>query len=115
MRQLRLSRPAQNDLDEIWLYTYGLYGFDQAEAYDALLWQALVDIQEEPDRPSSRVQPELGAHVRKYHISLSKKRSESGIGSPRHVVFYTLEFDDEVFVIRILKDDMDAGRHIIVE
>lgn len=111
-RQLRLSKSAQLDKDEIWLYTANTYNLEQADAYDKLLVQALRDIRTEPERPSSRKYPALGPEVRGYHISLSKKRSGARIRSPRHVVFYTLEFEDETIVLRILKDDMDARRHL---
>lgn len=112
MRRLRLSEPASNDIDHIWWYMYDRYGMEQADAYDTLLWQALEDIEENPGRPTSRPEPEIGPNVRSYHISLSKKRSGTRIGKPRHVVFYTLEYEDEIFVMRIIKDDMDAQRHL---
>lgn len=112
MRRLRLSEPASNDIDHIWWYTYDRYGIEQADDYDTLLWQALEDIEENPDRSTSRPEPGIGPNVRSYHISLSKKRSGTHIGKPRHVVFYTLEYEDEIFVMRIIKDDMDAQRHL---
>lgn len=111
MRHLRLSDTARSDLERIWWYTYERYGMEQAEAYDTLLWQALEDIEEDPGRPTSRPESGMGPGVRSYHISLSRKRSGARIGKPRHVVFYTLEFEDEIFVMRIIKDDMDAPRH----
>lgn len=112
MRHLRLSEPARRDMEGIWWYTYDRYGMKQAEAYETLLWQAIEDIEEDPSRPTSRLEPELGPMVRSYPIALSKKRSGTRIGTPRHVVFYTLEFEDELFVMRIIKDDMDALRHL---
>ncbi len=112
MRHLRLSEPARSDLESVWWYTYDRYGLNQAEAYDTLLWQALEYIEEDPSRPTSRLEPELGPHVRSYHIALSKKRSGTHIGKPRHLVLYTLEFENEIFVMRILKDNMDAPRHL---
>ena len=110
--RLRLSPQAQIDRDAVWAYTASRYAFDQADAYDRLLGQALKDLCEEPERPSSRPHPEFGPTVRSYHIALSKKRSGSRIGTPRHVVFYSLEFEGVVFVMRIIKDDMDAQKHI---
>lgn len=100
------------DREAIWLYTARRYDFEQADAYDLLLGQALQDIAENPERPTSRMHPEFGPDVRSYHISLSKKRSGTRIGKPRHVMFYTLEFEDVVFVMRIIKDDMDTRLHL---
>lgn len=115
MRYLRLSRPAQADLDTIWQYTYERYGIEQAEAYDTLLWQALEDLETDPERPTTCLQPEIGPHVRSYHTALSKKRSGTRIGKPRHVIYFSLEFEGEVFIMRIIKDDMDADKHLSEE
>lgn len=110
--RLRLSRSARTDKDDIWLYTANRYTVEQADEYDQLLVQALRDIRTEPERPSSLKRPDLGPSIRTYHIALSKKRSRVRIRSPRHLIFYTLEFEGVIFVLRILKDDMDAQRHL---
>lgn len=99
-------------MEAIWLYTASTYDLDLADDYDTLLWQSLRDIRDDPDRPASQERPELGAQVRSYRIELSKERSGTGIKSPRHVVFYTLQFEDEVFVLRILHDRMKPDRHL---
>ena len=44
--RLRLSREADNDQIEIWLYTVEQFGLDQADRYEQLLGQALRDIAE---------------------------------------------------------------------
>ena len=111
-RKLRLSPAATIDRDAIWLYTARRYNSEQADAYDLLVVQALKDIAEDPERPTCRLHPEFGPDVRSYHIALSKKRSGTRIGKPRHVVFYTLEYEEVVFVMRIIKDDMDSRRHL---
>lgn len=111
-RRLRLSPGAVVDRDVIWSYTARRYDLDQADAYDRLLGQALEDICRDPQGPTSRLHPEYGPDVRSYHIALSKKRSGTLIGKPRHVIFYTLEYEDVVFVMRIIKDDMDAQLHL---
>ncbi|MBL7649573.1 MAG: type II toxin-antitoxin system RelE/ParE family toxin [Candidatus Hydrogenedentes bacterium] len=67
---------------------------------------------EDPERPTCRLHPEFRPDVRSYHIALSKKRSGTRIGKPRHVVFYTIEYEEVVFVMRIIKDDMDSRRHL---
>ncbi len=77
-RRLRLSTPARIDIDEIWLYSAKRYDADQADAYEALIWQAIRDIRDEPERPSSRERNHLGKMVRSYHIELSKGRGGNG-------------------------------------
>lgn len=110
--RLRLSKSARIDKDEIWFYTANKYNVQQADNYDKLLVQALRDIRTEPERPSSLKRPDLGSSIRTYHIALSKKRSGVRVRSPRHIVIYTLEFECVIFVLRILKDDMDVQRHL---
>lgn len=111
-RAIRLSRQAQNDIDEIWDYTAQTYNVGQAIKYIGLVDRALDDIEDDPERPTSRSHPEFGSCVRSYHISSSKKRSGARIRTPRHVIYYTLKYDDVILVLRILKDDMDAPRHL---
>ena len=70
------------------------------------------DLRDDPERASSRNRDDLGPMVRSYHIDLSKGRSGTGIKSPRHVIFYTLQYKDEVRVLRILHDRMRPERHL---
>ena len=112
---VRLSRRAHSDLDEIWAYTIDQYDLRQAVAYLDLIGDALDDIAENPDQPVARKQPHLGPHFRSYHIALSKRRGGSRVGRPRHVVFYTLAFEGELHVIRILHDQMKSERHLFEE
>ncbi len=111
-RRIHLTESAEADLDAIWLWTAERYDVDQALRYQALLDQALDDIRIDPERPSSRELPHLGERVRSYHIDLSKFRSGTGIKSPRHVIFYTLQFENEVRVLRILHDRMRPERYL---
>lgn len=114
-RPLRLSDDAKADMEDIWVWTAEKYDVEQADRYQKLLNQALDDIRIEPERPSSRERPELGKRVRSYAIDLSKERSGTGIKSPRHVVFYTLAYEDTVVVLRILHDRMEPGRYVADE
>lgn len=111
-RQLRQTGQANRDFEDILDYTAVTYDEDQARAYAMLLGQALRDIEEDPEHPSSLPRPKLGSQVRSYHIELSKKRSGSGVKSPRHVIFYTLKYPGVVKVLRILHDRADPKRHL---
>ena len=112
MRHLRLSEAASEDINSIWHYSAEAYNLEQAIAYSALLQQAFDDIEEDPERPASRQHPEWGPQVRSYHISLSKFRSGTGIKSPRHIVIYTLQHEEEIFVLRILHERMESREHL---
>ena len=112
-REIKLSDEAHVDVEGIWDYTAKKYDFGQAIEYTRLLDCALADIEEEPDRPTSRRHPEYGEFVRSYHVKSSRKRSGTQVREPRHVIYYTLKHDDVILVLRILKDDMDAPRHLV--
>lgn len=109
-RRLRLSSLASQDILGIWEYTKSTYGYKQALAYSEFLEQAIQDVVADPERPSSIPRPELGTGVRSYHIELSKRRSGTGVKSPRHVIVYALRTADEVFVLRIVHDRMNLRR-----
>ena len=111
-RKLRLAQPAKNDIEAIWSHTARLYDAELADAYELLLWQAIRDIRDEPERPASRKRDDLGTQVRSYHTDLSKGRSGSGVKSPRHVISYTLQFENEVRVLRILHEKMRPERYL---
>lgn len=111
LRPLRQTKPADQDIEHIWDYTARRYNAEQADAYTDLIGQALRDIEQDPERPSSRKHPDLGEEIRSYRVDLSKRRSGTGIKSPRHVIFYTLAYDDEILVLRILHETMEPYRH----
>lgn len=109
---LTLTGPARGDLQEIRAYTLKTYGRAAADAYDALLRRALKDIRADPYRPGSRDRPEIGEHIRSFHIALSRKRAPANVKSPRHFVLYFLPNEREVVVSRVLHDARDLARHV---
>lgn len=110
----KLVRTATADADiaAIRDYTLKTHGKDAAKAYNALLRQAFKDIRADPIRPGSKERPEIGAHVRSYHIALSRGRAGSTVKSPRHLVLYFLPKADEIVVSRVLHDARDLARHV---
>lgn len=84
--------------------------------YDALIRQALKDNHRDPLRTGSRLQVEVEAGIRSYHLRHSRHRvpeDEPGIvGRPHRVGFHRLLGDDLVLVNRILHDAMEPGRHL---
>jgi len=89
------SRRAKADISEIWQYTVDHWGADQASLYLELLDAAIDEIDRNPKvgRPCNEIR-----HGYRKHL----------IGS--HVVFYRMK-DREVFVVRVLHQRMDPGRH----
>ena len=112
MRKLSITHPARADLTDIRRYIIDRYGRAVADAYDALLKQAIRDVWEDPYRPGSQERLDIGANIRSYHSALSRERSASKIKSPRHFILYFLPHDDEVAISRVLHDSRDLARHI---
>ncbi|SOC24595.1 type II toxin-antitoxin system RelE/ParE family toxin [Thalassospira xiamenensis] len=109
---LILTGPARNDLLEIRAYTLQTHGPVAADAYDSLLRQAFKDIRDNPFRPGSKDRSEIGANIRSFHTSLSRKRASSSVKSPRHFVLYFLPKEDEIVISRVLHDARDLARHV---
>jgi toxin ParE1/3/4 len=91
-----LSPRAPRDLDEIWTYTGGRWGIDQAELYTRRIAHDIRTVAETPT--IGRGCPDIRAGYYKYPT-----------GS--HVLFYhrTAEGID---VVRILHKRMDVRRHV---
>jgi toxin ParE1/3/4 len=91
-----LSPRAQADVDEIWNYTAGRWGIEQAELYTRQLGNAVQSIAQDPER--GRSCDEVREGYRRYP-------------SGSHVVFYRVKAR-EVVVVRILHRRMDFDRHL---
>ena len=91
-----LSRKADDDLTEIYLYSYKTFGEDRADAYFLSLADCLQTLADNPrmGRSVDFVRPGLLCHL-----------------FGRHVIYFIIE-DDGIFVVRVLHDSMDAPRHI---
>jgi toxin ParE1/3/4 len=111
-RRLRQSKAAERDIAEILRYTEQHFGVDQALAYLDLLEQATLDIEREPQRPTSKSLPTFGEGVRSYRVELSARRSGAGVKSSHHVIYYTLASADEILVLRILHDAMEPETYL---
>lgn len=96
MAQLRLSAEAERDLISIWQYSADNWGEPQADRYLDLLDAAMRTLESNPDP---------GLDVGALKTGYRRIRAE------RHVVYYRREGDD-VVIIRILHERMDAARHL---
>ncbi|MCK6453216.1 MAG: type II toxin-antitoxin system RelE/ParE family toxin [Alphaproteobacteria bacterium] len=91
-----LSRKADDDLTDIYLFSYQTFGEQQADAYFLGLRDCLQALAGNPSqgRSAAHLLPGLLVHRHK-----------------RHFVFYMRETGG-IFVVRIHHDAMDFGRHI---
>ena len=91
-----LTPAALGDLEDIWLYTAGRWGVEQAGHYLDLLNAAFASLAEAP-----RSAPACD------HIRSGYRRQ----WVERHVVYYRIE-GYRIIVVRVPHDRMDAARHL---
>ena len=96
MRRLVVSKRAEADLREIWLYSLRNWGAAQADRYLDELDGGLQKCRNDPERGKQR------DDVRPGYWSRSIRR---------HVAFYTFT-DVEVLVQRVLHGSMDPDLHL---
>ena len=84
MLKLKLSRAAQQHLEDIWLYTISEWGEDQAEKYVALIEKALSLLADNPY--VGKVRPDVkpgyralqaGKHLIFYSVSIPSRKNSS--------------------------------------
>jgi toxin ParE1/3/4 len=95
--QYKLSSKAQSDLINIWEFTLYNWLLEQADRYYNLIIDKINDICQKPD---------LGKnynHVRKDYW---------GINIKSHIIFYKIDNQGMIEVIRILHQRMDLQRRI---
>jgi toxin ParE1/3/4 len=96
MRRLVLSRRAETDLVEIWIYSEQNWGAAQADCYLDALAKKLMAMAAKPERGRCR------DDVRGGYLSIL-------VG--RHIAFYTFTAH-EVLIQRVLHGSADPDRHL---
>lgn len=94
--RLILTPEAQQDIESILLYTLRQWGEQQIGAYSALLNNALLVLQDNPDMGRNRA--ELYTGCRSYRVA-------------QHIIYYVVH-DNDIHVARVLHIRMDPQRHI---
>lgn len=87
---------------------------DASLRYRALIRQALLDIEADPEWPGSTERPEIMVKgARTFHISMSRSRvTGARVKEPRHFLLYRRCADGIVEVVRVLHDGRDLNRHL---
>lgn len=114
MAAYRLSASAQADIIDILSWSHVRFGPVARQRYESLLVSALRDIASSPCRAGSMARPELGNHVRSWHIRLSIRSGTpdaARVKHPRHFLIYRPE-DTRIAVGRVLHDAMELARHV---
>ncbi len=92
MANYKLTKRAVNDLSEIWLYTYETWSERQADKYYSLLIDTISELSNKLEIGRSYAMIETGLH---------------GVKVGRHIIFYMVESNQDILVVRILHEQMD--------
>lgn len=97
MAKYDLTKAVIEDLYRIWDYTVDTWSESQADLYDANLKKAFLVI---ANKPYNRGQDYYFIYpgLRGYHVG-------------HHIVFYTVQENGRVLIVRILDERMDFKRH----
>ena len=98
MAKYDITKEATEDLYKIWAYTVDTWSEEQADTYYALLVAGMNEVAGAPDRigkPYDEIYPGLRA----YHVG-------------RHMLFYILQNNGRVLIVRIFHEAMDYARHL---
>ena len=115
MFTLRLSAPAERDIEDILAHSETEFGETARLRYEALLTTALTDLAIDPDRVGVRKRDELGPDVRSYHLLLARDRSRGAHGivrRPRHLVIFRVIAPDILDIGRVLHDAVELANHM---
>lgn len=100
------------DIEDILQWSEAEFGKAAATRYEALICQALRDVQADPVRPGAKARPDLAPHAYVYHLSFSRDRVVGEkVRMPRHFVLYRFSSSTVEFA-RILHDSRDFARHV---
>ncbi|MBI4702767.1 MAG: type II toxin-antitoxin system RelE/ParE family toxin [Deltaproteobacteria bacterium] len=103
MAQLYITELAEADIAGVLSHTLERWGAAQYARYGELIELALADLAANPGCGGlrSEIRPGLRAH----HIKRPGRNA-------RHILFYRVERDEHVVVLRLLHDHMDFARHL---
>ena len=98
MAKYDLSQKAAEDLFSIWKYTLDNWSATQADNYYSTLEEAFSEIAVHPLKFGKSVD-EIYPGLYSYHIK-------------RHIIFYLLQENGRVLIVRILLEKMDYRKHL---
>jgi len=109
----RLSRLAEQQIDDILLDSELRFGALARARYAALLFRAMQDVADNPRRPTIAWPDRLGQAIGVYHIRHSRIRvadPPGRVGEPRHLLVCRIAGDGVVEFLGLMHERMLRGR-----
>ncbi|MBP6011265.1 MAG: type II toxin-antitoxin system RelE/ParE family toxin [Alphaproteobacteria bacterium] len=113
MVQVRLSGPAQADLDRILQRSLDVFGESARDRLEELLKAGLQLIADDPWR--GRRRDDISRDLLTFHLSLARRSARkrgATVTHPRHLFVYHVPNTDVVEILRVLHDAMDLAQHL---
>ena len=103
---VRLANQAEQDVEDILLWTEAHFGTQQAEVYLEVMTTALEALIDGPDILGCTKRDDILLGIRVLHVARYGRKG-------RHYLIFKVDEDDfSVEVLRILHDSMDLPRHL---
>lgn len=112
MLSYRVSDAAKSDIESIIEYSFGTFGVEAAVRYENLLKTSINALRSDPERPG--VSPTL-RELSKFHTLMCKKEAHIEgkiVSKPRHIIFFRVDGDNILQIVRILHESMDFEQHL---
>lgn len=101
MAKFDISREGATDLYDIWEYTLETWSENQADKYYSILTQTFSLIAEDPIK-LGELYDDVYPGLYVYHIR-------------RHMIFYMVQENGRVLIVRILHEQMDYKSHLSID
>lgn len=111
--RVHATGPARRDIAAVARWSKQEYGIRASSRYESLIWQAIGDIQSDPERLGVRTRAEFSDPVSVYHLEFSRRRlpPDQQVRRPRHYFVYRIK-DDVVEILRLIHDAQDLQRQL---
>ncbi len=103
----RLTPAAAHDLEAILQETLQQFGPHQVEHYAGLIEGAIRILVADPQHIASRLREDLLPALRSFHV----ERAATRRGAAAHLIYYRIEPDGTLTILRLLHQSMDPSRH----
>jgi plasmid stabilization system protein ParE len=111
--KVEFTPAARRDIRNILAYTRREHGKQMERDYGELLRASFKQLEKDPFTLGSKDRGHIAKNIRSYHLELSKRRINSPIRKPRHVVFYfTVDKTNRLVISRVLHDAQDVTRNM---
>ncbi|RFO97453.1 type II toxin-antitoxin system RelE/ParE family toxin [Rhodoferax lacus] len=105
---VRLARAAEQDYEDILLWTHQQFGPIQAQAYAATLSQAISALVDGPKIAGVKPREDIGPAIHTLHVARLGRKG-------RHFVVFQCTGNSSIDILRLLHDSMDLPQHDLGE